>query len=98
MAEDSPRIQLIRERFSSGVLEAHAVRGEETVLIRPEGLAKVFRFLKEKPGLDFDFLTDITAVDYLGKKETRFEVVYHLRSTQWNHRLRVKAQIGRAHV
>ena len=94
MAEDSPRIQLIRERFPSGVLEVHAVRGEETVLIRPEGVGEFFRFLKEKPGLDFDFLTDITAVDYLGKKEPRFEVVYHLRSMQWNHRLRVKTPVS----
>ena len=41
------------------------------------------KFLKETPELDFNFLMDLTAVDYLfyavrtDPKEFRFEVVYH---------------------
>jgi NADH-quinone oxidoreductase subunit C len=42
--------------------------------------------------MDFNFLMDLTAVDYLGKIP-RFEVVYHLYSLRHNHRLRVKAPV-----
>jgi NADH-quinone oxidoreductase subunit C len=56
----------------------------------------MIRSLKEDPKLEFDFLTDITAVDFLGKKEPRFEVVYHLYSFRSNRRLRVKAAVPEA--
>ncbi len=93
MGEESPRIQYLSETFSGMILESHAFRGDETVVIRGEGLLEIVRFLKDDPKLDFDFLADITAVDYLGKKQPRFEVVYHLYSLRANHRLRVKVPV-----
>ena len=42
----------------------------------------------------FDMLTDLTAVDYLGRAP-RFEVVYQLNSLTQNHRLRVKVPRAR---
>jgi NADH-quinone oxidoreductase subunit C len=50
--------------------------------------------LREDPALAFDFLSDITAVDYLGKKEPRFEVVYHLLSLGRRRRVRVKVPVA----
>jgi len=93
MAEESPNIQYLRERFAGRILATHAFRGDETVVIPREGLREIFSFLKEDAKLDFNFLTDITAVDYLGKKEPRFEVVYHLYSLRAKHRLRVKVPV-----
>lgn len=93
MAEESPNIQYLRERFAGRILATHAFRGDETVVIPREGLREIFSFLKEDGKLDFNFLTDITAVDYLGKKEPRFEVVYHLYSLRARHRLRVKVPV-----
>jgi NADH-quinone oxidoreductase subunit C len=93
MGEDRPNTEYLRKRFGERVLDAHAFRGDETVVIRREGLLEIFRFLKEDPQLDFNFLTDITAVDYLGKKEPRFEAVYHLYSFRAKHRLRVKVPV-----
>ena len=47
--------------------------------------------------LRFDVLIDLTAVDYLkypGREDgPRFEVVYHLFSVGYNHRLRVKVRV-----
>ena len=54
----------------------------------------IFRWLKEDPQLDFNFLADLTAVDYLDKRTPRFEVVYHLYSLSKNHRLRVKIPVA----
>jgi len=93
MGEDSPNIQHLREKFQGRILASHAFRGDETVIIPREGLREIFSFLKADPRLDFDFLTDITAVDYLGKKEPRFEVVYHLYSLRAKHRLRIKIPV-----
>lgn len=93
MGEDSPNIRYLRERLNDRIVESHAFRGDETIVIPREGLRQIFRFLKEDPKLDFNFLTDITAVDYMGKEEPRFEVVYHLYSLRAKHRLRVKVPV-----
>lgn len=83
----------LRERYADRIFEAYSFRGDESIVVRREGLRNFFRALREDPALNFDFLTDITAVDYLGKREPRFEVVYHLYSMQKKHRLRVKVPV-----
>jgi NADH-quinone oxidoreductase subunit C len=93
MLEESPRIQYLGGKFGAMILESHALHGDETVVVRREGLLEIVRFLKEDPKLDFDFLADLTAVDYLGKKEPRFEAVYHLLSLQSHRRIRVKVPV-----
>jgi NADH-quinone oxidoreductase subunit C len=44
-------------------------------------------------GLRFNFLSDVTAVDYWKQKEPRFEVVYHLYSLDRGHRLRLRVPV-----
>jgi NADH-quinone oxidoreductase subunit C len=61
-------------------------------LVDAARIRDVLRLLRESDGLDFEMLTDLTAVDYLGE-ELRFEVVYHLYSVQRNHRVRIKARV-----
>ncbi|HEY3305191.1 MAG TPA: NADH-quinone oxidoreductase subunit C [Candidatus Binatia bacterium] len=94
MAEESPSIRYLGEKFGPAILDAHAFRGDETVVVGPEKLIEIVRFLKDDPRLDFDFLADITAVDYLGKKSPRFEVVYHLLSLRSHRRFRVKVPLS----
>jgi len=55
----------VQARFSRHVLGAHSYRGQETLLIRHEGLLEVARFLKDDPSMAFDCLMDLTCVDYL---------------------------------
>ena len=52
------------------------------------------RYLHDDPDLYFDYLVDVCGVDYLGKKEKRFEVVYHLYSVKHRHAIRLKAEVG----
>ena len=52
----------------------------------------IARLLRDDAALEFEMLTDLTAVDYLGE-ELRFEVVYHFYSVARNHRVRVKARV-----
>jgi len=46
------------------------------VKISADQSPEFFRYLKEHPGLAFDYLSDVTAVDYL--EQGHFQVVYHL--------------------
>ena len=92
-------LEKVKEKFSQEVIDTHAFRGDETLIIRPGALRDAAKFLKETPELDFNILMDLTAVDYLfyagGRipKEFRFEVVYHFLSLKHNHRLRIKVPV-----
>lgn len=57
--------------------------------VKPERIMEVCRYLKETPGLEFNLLSAISAVDYV----EYFEVVYHLTSTANLHRAVVKAKV-----
>jgi NADH-quinone oxidoreductase subunit C len=71
----------------------HENCGDETVLIRPEGLVPVATFLKNDPELQFNVLMDVTAVDY-PERESRFEAVYLFYSLSRHARLRVKLPVA----
>lgn len=59
-----------------------------TILIESNSILEVCRFLKQTAGLDFDYLVNLTGVDYLDY----FEVVYHLASLKHNHSLVLKTR------
>ena len=64
-------LQRVQEKFSQEIIETHAFRGDETVIIRPGALRAVAQFLKETAELDFNFLMDLSAVDYLNFGDAR---------------------------
>ena len=77
------------------IVDTHAHLGDATLLVRSERLIEVMRFLRDTSGLEFDMLSDLTCVDYLGETP-RFEMVYHLYSVARNHRVRVKSRVPEA--
>jgi NADH-quinone oxidoreductase subunit C len=89
----SPALRRLLEFFPSTVEMTHADLGDATALVAPGSLLEIMRLLRDEPGLDFEMLTDLTVVDYLGE-EPRFEVVYHLYSVKRNHRVRIKARVS----
>ncbi len=98
----SELLDQVRDCLGEQVLDAHEHRGDTTVLVPREVVRGVLEQLRDDPRLRFDFLVDLTAVDYLGR-EPRFEVVYHIASIEADHRslepgvvrrrLRVKAGV-----
>src|SRR5262245_35617743 len=87
----------LRDRLASLLPAATPVapdesRGQVVVVIQREAIADALRTLRDHPELAFDMLSDLTAVDYLGRTP-RFEVVYQLYSVARNHRLRVKVPL-----
>jgi NADH-quinone oxidoreductase subunit C len=61
----------------------------ESILVDKERLLPVATYLKETPGLDFDYLANVTSADYYDY----FEVVYHLASLEHNHSLVIKTRL-----
>ncbi|MFN3974434.1 MAG: NADH-quinone oxidoreductase subunit C [Dehalococcoidia bacterium] len=77
-------------RQVEGAVPGAVVEGRGNDLwVRPERILEVCRFLKETPGLDFDYLVAITGVDYI----EYFEVVYHLVSLRHNHSVVLKTRL-----
>jgi NADH-quinone oxidoreductase subunit C len=74
----------IEEQFPGTVVESTA----DSLLVKAESLLDIAGYLKTTPGLDFDYLTAITAVDYLDF----FEVIYQLTSLEHNHSLVIKTR------
>jgi NADH-quinone oxidoreductase subunit C len=70
----------------------HANLGDATARVARASLVEIMRLLRDEPGLDFEMLSDVTAVDWLGQ-EPRFELVYHLYSVKQNHRVRIKSRV-----
>jgi NADH-quinone oxidoreductase subunit C len=89
--EETALIQSIRNKVAKDILGFHSYLGDDTILVKRESVFAILKMLKEEFG--FDFLSDLTAVDYLGV-EPRFEVVYHLNSLKKNIRIRVKTPVG----
>jgi NADH-quinone oxidoreductase subunit C len=84
----------IREVFPEEVLAVSEFRGQVSVTLRKTRIRDVSRYLHDDPDLYFDYLIDVCGVDYLGKKEKRFEVVYHLYSIKHRRMIRLKAEVG----
>jgi NADH-quinone oxidoreductase subunit C len=86
-------IDRLLDRYASEVVSHHADHGDETAVVMREKLVELTTFLRDDPLTAFQMLVDVTCADYLGVKEPRFEVVYHLYSLTRNHRLRLKIEL-----
>lgn len=71
-----------------GQLPGAVVEYDTAVLVKSESIFEVCRFLNQTAGLDFDYLVNLTGVDYLDY----LEVVYHLVSMKHNHSLVLKTR------
>ena len=91
MAENNRAVIKLREKFASSIIEVKEFRGEVTVTVSKENITAICRFLRDE--LRYNLLTDVTAVDYLGR-EPRFMVVYNLYSIPNKDRLRLKAPVA----
>ena len=93
----------ITERLSKQFgdeLSVHLPPGEsaaQVAIVSRESLEDTLSFLQSEAGLEFDFLVDVTAVDYLHFDEPsiqeRFAAVYQLYSTIHNHRFTLKTPV-----
>jgi NADH-quinone oxidoreductase subunit C len=83
-----------KKSLSSFGAKVHCPLGELTVFVEAGAIVDFVQFLKSEPRLSFDQLLDVCGVDYWGTHKMRFEVVYHLLSLQYNHRLRIRVPLA----
>lgn len=90
---DHPTLARVKEAFSDITFKASEFRGDTTLIVPAAKLHEVMRFLRDDPECDYNFLSDVCGVDYLGypaKTDGRFAVVYVMVSYPHERRLRVK--------
>jgi NADH-quinone oxidoreductase subunit C len=85
-------VETLKQAKPGVVLDVKLFRDETTIIVAPEKIADVARFMRDTPGLVYNFLSDISAVDYYPDydRPERFGVSYHLYSMLYNRRLRLK--------
>jgi NADH-quinone oxidoreductase subunit C len=81
----------LKAHFDDRITEFSTYLGQNFLVARPEAVVPILEFLKLEE--DFDYLVDLTAVDY-PKRAERFDVVYILYSFAKNERIRVKTMIA----
>ena len=88
---DSDLAKEIKERFGDRIVETSTYLGQNFIVVKPDTAVPLIEYLKLDA--DFDYLVDITAVDW-PKRAERFDVVYILYSFARNERVRVKTYIA----
>jgi NADH-quinone oxidoreductase subunit C len=89
----SSTVAFLREWSPDALVDATERLGETTIIVRPDAVVEVCRALRDDPALQYNFLSTITAVDWL-EREPRYDLVYHLMSLSSGAVLRLKIQIG----
>lgn len=88
-----PAVQRLFAWNPSSLLEGKNDRGELTLVLDSGHWLAAARLLQSDPGLHYDFLCTVSAVDWY-PADPRFEVVYHLYSTTRSEWLRVKVRVN----
>jgi NADH-quinone oxidoreductase subunit C len=94
---DAAGLELIRaeitEQHPGAVPATSFEHGQAMLVVDPEQVLDVLRWLRETPGQEYRFLSSLHAADYL-PAEPRFGVHYELLNRDRVERLRVKAVLG----
>jgi len=87
-----PSVTALQSRFQDAFLRHEVVAGDEHVVwVDPERITEILEWLKEDPEHLYNYLSDITAVDFGGGRP--IQVVYQLFSIPHRRALRVKAEL-----
>jgi NADH-quinone oxidoreductase subunit C len=90
--EANPSAGALQTRFASAIKRVEVVWSETVVYVDPGSVHEVIRWLHDDPAQSYDFLSDVTAVEYRDA-DVPLEVVWHLRSLPYRRFLRIKAQL-----
>jgi NADH-quinone oxidoreductase subunit C len=80
----------LQERFADRITQTSTYLAQNFVVTKPDAAVPVLEYLKLEA--DFDYLVDITAVDW-PKRAERFDLVYVVYSFARNERVRIKTSI-----
>jgi NADH-quinone oxidoreductase subunit C len=92
--EANPSAAALRGQFGDDIVRTHVVRGETNVIVAARVLLDVVRWLHDDPSQRYEYLSDITAVEFRDAGPP-IEVVWHLRSVVYRRFLRLKVELPR---
>jgi NADH-quinone oxidoreductase subunit C len=87
-----PAVARLMEWNPSSVSRVKFDRDEMTIYVARENIREACALLRDDPNCAFNFLSDVTCVDWF-PAEPRFEVVYHLLSIPKKERVRLKVKL-----
>ena len=94
---DAPGLELIARELNGAtegsVLGTYHEHGQACLIVDPERILEVLRWLFDTPGQEYRILSSLHGVDYL-PAEPRFGVVYELLNMPRVERLRVRAALA----
>jgi NADH-quinone oxidoreductase subunit C len=85
----NPSAAALQQQFPNAIRSVTVVWSETTVVVDNASLLEVVRWLHDDPGQRYDFLADVTAVEFRDLEQP-IEVVWHLRSLPYRRFLRLK--------
>jgi NADH-quinone oxidoreductase subunit C len=95
--EADPLVEGLNERFPQAVLSAQTFLDQPIYTVSLDHLYDVIVSLRDEPEFDFNYLIDLTALDYLGD-EKRFCLVYQLYSYKLGRLIRLKTRLSENEV
>ena len=88
-----PAIVRLQARNPTVVEGAKFDREEMSIYIERSSIREACALLRDTPSCPFNFLADVTCVDWY-PSEPRFEVIYHLLSIPQKERVRLKVRLN----
>ena len=88
----NPSVDALRATFGGAIGRALESCGDTIVYVRGDALVQVLAWLRDTPDQRYDYLVDVTAVEYRDR-ERPLEVVYSVRSLERRVDLRVKVEL-----
>jgi len=89
MKKDLSQFETFVTKTCRNITNHEVINNELIVTCKTSNIVDLLEDLKQKDGLNFEMLLDITAVDY-PQRTKRFELVYNLLSIKNNLRIRIK--------
>jgi NADH-quinone oxidoreductase subunit C len=93
-ATPNPSAASLQARFAAAIGRSLVSCGDTIVYVAPERSHDILRWLKETPSESYDYLVDVTAVEYRDR-ERPLEVVYQLWSLSRRAFLRLKIELAK---
>lgn len=78
---DHPTFKIVKDAFPGVKFRATEFRGQSTLIVEPDHLHAVMKFLRDDPRTQYNFLSDVVGIDYLNYPAPtigRFAIVYNL--------------------
>jgi NADH-quinone oxidoreductase subunit C len=88
-----PVYQRLEQRFPGQVRDFKGDVLDPYLTVSPDAIVEVCRFLRDEPSLNFQVLSDLTALDW--PKEEKIQIVYHLYSYAEKQQIVLKVDLPR---